>query len=307
MKIFTSRDNFRESGTAVVVGKFDCLHLGHMEIINDIISKPYKSLVFTFPESPRVILSNPKEPVKSILTNSEKEEMLREKNIDYLLYYEFSRDFMALSPEAFISLLVEKYHMKYISAMEDFRFGSKNSGDTELLKKLSEKYNYKCNIVPAVRNIENEIITSTLIREMISKGKIKKANDMLGYNYFISGEIVHGRGMGKKILNFPTINLIPDEKKLLPPNGAYVTRIEFPDGKIFGGMTNIGYKPSVSGKNRLGIETNIFDFDHDVYGKDCKIIFLKFIRPEKKFDSLTALSAQLSIDKKFSLQILNES
>ena len=191
--------------------------------------------------------------------------------------------------------------------MEDFRFGSKNSGDTELLKKLSEKYNYKCNIVPAVRNIENEIITSTLIREMISKGKIKKANDMLGYNYFISGEIVHGRGMGKKILNFPTINLIPDEKKLLPPNGAYVTRIEFPDGKIFGGMTNIGYKPSVSGKNRLGIETNIFDFDHDVYGKDCKIIFLKFIRPEKKFDSLTALSAQLSIDKKFSLQILNES
>lgn len=302
MKILTSRDNFKNEDTAVVVGKFDCLHLGHMEIIDDILSRHLRTLVFTFSESPRIILSHSNEQVKSILTNQEKEKILEGKNIDYLLYYEFSREFMALSPEDFIRLLVEKYHMKFISAMDDFRFGSKNAGDTSFLQAKAGEYGYKCHIVPAVRNEDDEVITSTLIRSEISKGRIKSANDMLGYNYFVSGRIVHGRGMGKKILDFPTINLIPDSKKLLPPNGAYVTKIEFPDGKIYEGMTNIGYKPTVSGKNRLGIETHIFDFDIDVYGRDCKVIFLKFIRTEKKFDSLTELSEQLKRDREFSKQ-----
>lgn len=304
MKIITSKDNFLNNETAIVVGKFDCIHLGHKEIIDDILSKSLKSLVFTFPESPRIILSHSKDSVKNLLTNAEKEEILRKKDIDFLLYYEFSKNFMALSPEDFIRLLVEKYHMKFISAMDDFRFGSKNSGDTNLLKALSFKYDYKCHIVPAVKNSDGEVITSTLIRSCISEGKIKKANEMLGYEYFISGEIVHGRGMGKKILSYPTINLIPDEKKLLPPNGAYVTKIEFNDGKVFGGMTNIGFKPTISGKNRLGIETHIFDFDIDVYGKECKVIFLKYIRPEKKFDSLTLLTAQLEKDEVFSRETL---
>lgn len=302
MQIINSQSKFKNEDTAVVVGKFDCLHLGHMEIIDDILSRPLKSLVFTFSESPRIILSHSNEPVKNILTNAEKEKILEGKNIDYLLYYEFSKEFMSLSPEDYIRLLVEKYHMKYISAMDDFRFGSKNSGDTAFLQSMAQKYGYKCHIVPAVRNEDDEVITSTLIRSRISEGRIKSANDMLGYDYFVSGKIVHGRGMGKKVLDFPTINLIPDSKKLLPPNGAYVTKIEFPDGKIYGGMTNIGFKPTVSGKNHLGIETHIFDFDHDVYGRDCRVIFLKYIRPEKKFDSLTSLSEQLSRDKEFSKQ-----
>ena len=175
---------------------------------------------------------------------------------------------------------------------EDFRFGHERKGSPELLEKYGEKYDYET-IVIAKEMEGNRKISSTYIREELKKGNMEKIADLLGSPFFTAGVIEHGRGMGHRDF-FPTANIIPPKSKLMPPNGVYVTVSHLEDGD-YPGITNVGYKPTV-GENFLGVETNLFDCDLDLYGQKCRVDFYKYIRPEQKFTSFEALKAQIRRD-----------
>ena len=202
---------------------------------------------------------------------------------------------MKLSPEAFIENLVHEFNIKGIVFGFNYRFGYKNKGDLELLKTLSKKFDFELYIKEAY-TIENEIVSSTRIRELISLGEIKKANEMLGREYVLRGEVVGGRRLGRTI-GFPTANLKPLTNILIPKIGVYYTNVEV-EGKIYKGITSVGNNPKVNGKN-ITIETNILDFNKDIYNNNIKVYFLDRIRDEKKFSSLDELKIQLEKDKKF--------
>ncbi len=279
--------------TAVTIGKFDGLHTGHELLMSKILEQDgLESFVFSFVESPNVVLNQSNE--KKLITNEERIYSLDRQGISYLMLCEFSQ-IMSLEPEDFIEILVERFHMKYLVCGDDFHFGKYGKGDCDLLKELSLKYHFTLEVVKKISDGEREI-SSTYVREEIAKGNVAHANELLGYPYFIHGRIVHGNHIGTTI-GIPTINMIPSEEKFLPKFGVYVTEVEI-DHRTYHGVTNIGVKPTVSGENKVGVETNILDFREDAYEKEAKVTFLEFLRDEKKFSTVEELQEQMRKDKR---------
>lgn len=272
--------------TAVTLGKFDGLHRGHQKLIKRTMGyqrQGYKSTVFTLDFGRKEML----------LTGEERREILEKKGVSYLIDCPFLPEVASMEPEDFIqSVLVDKLHAKKIVVGEDFHFGHNRKGDARLLKELEHIYEYEAEIVRKEKEGDREI-SSTYIREEIAKGNMEAAGRLLGYPYFVSGEVLHGRHIGSRLLA-PTTNLVPTTRKLLPPNGVYISRT-LVNGREYGGITNIGYKPTVGEKFR-GVETYMFDFDEDLYGCDITVQLLKFLRPEKKFDSIDLLREQMKQD-----------
>lgn len=272
--------------TAVTLGKFDGLHRGHQKLIKRTMGyqrQGYKSTVFTLDFGRKEML----------LTGEERREILEKKGVSYLIDCPFLPEVASMEPEDFIqSVLVDKLHAKKIVVGEDFHFGHNRKGDARLLKELEHIYEYEAEIVRKEKEGDREI-SSTYIREEIAKGNMETAGRLLGYPYFVSGEVLHGRHIGSRLL-VPTTNLVPTTRKLLPPNGVYISRT-LVNGREYGGITNIGYKPTVGEKFR-GVETYMFDFDEDLYGCDITVQLLKFLRPEKKFDSIDLLREQMKQD-----------
>ncbi|MEG1291178.1 MAG: riboflavin kinase, partial [Lachnospiraceae bacterium] len=167
-------------------------------------------------------------------------------------------------------------------------------GDYKLLQEYAPVYGYEVKVVNKMQENHRDI-SSTYIREEILNGDIQKANRLLGYDYFVEGIILHGKKMGKAVLGIPTINLIPPQEKLLPPNGVYFTKITW-NHKEYQGITNVGCKPTIRGNNPIGVETHIFDFSDDIYDQKVKISFLNRVREERKFESLEALIKQMEQD-----------
>ena len=272
--------------TAVTLGKFDGLHRGHQKLLNRIMKYAQKedcdSVVCAF-DMDRDCL----------MTNEERRAFLEDK-VDYLIEIPFTREMMEMEAEKFIDeILHKKLHASHIVVGTDFNFGHEKRGNHQMLEKYAAKYGYTVDVVEKAYYKDREI-SSTYIREALEKGEMELAKDLLGYPYFVSGEVLHGRHMGGRLL-FPTTNLIPTTRKLLPPNGVYVSRTHLEDGRILGGMTNIGYKPTVGEKFR-GVETYLYDVDEDLYGADIRVELLHFIRPERKFESLDALREQMKKD-----------
>ena len=201
---------------------------------------------------------------------------------------------MQTDATSFIELLVNNLNMKYMVVGSDFTFGYKGAGDVELLKELSERYDFELRVIDKIKR-NNRDISSTYIREELREGHIDVVNEMLGYEYFVWGEVVHGAHLGTKI-GIPTINIMPEHNKLVPKFGVYVTTIDF-EGRIYHGVTNVGTKPSVSEKNIVGIETHILDYNGDLYGKYVRVTFQSFLRPEMKFNSVEELKNQMKRDK----------
>ncbi|MDO4534755.1 MAG: bifunctional riboflavin kinase/FAD synthetase [Clostridium perfringens] len=282
----------------VALGSFDGVHKGHLLLIDEIVNlaekKQGKSMVYTFKNHPLSIIDKNKTP-KILLDNKSKEEILESLGVDILCLKEFNNDLMKLSPEAFIENLVNEFNIKGIVVGFNYRFGYKNKGDLNLLKDLSKKFNFELYIKKAY-TIENEIVSSTRIRELISLGRIKKANEMLGREYVLRGEVVGGRRLGRTI-GFPTANLKPLDSMLIPKIGVYYTNVEV-QGEIYKGITSVGNNPTVNGKNTT-IETYILNFDKDIYSETIKVYFIDKIRDEKKFSGLDELKIQLEKDKTF--------
>ena len=303
MKVF--EDNFVEyfeDKTIIALGGFDGLHLGHRALIEKTIHIAKrlncKSMIFTFKNHPLSIINEEAAP-KLLMSNQYKQELLAEYNIEILNMAEFHAEFMKLSPEEYISNLVKHYNASGLVVGFNHRFGYKNLGDIDLLKDLSKTLGFNLYVVPPVK-YKGEIVSSSKIRNLLSEdGDIEKANKMLSRYYTLEGEIIRGKQLGRK-LGFPTVNLDYSKEYVLPRGGVYFSIVEH-NNKKYKGITNIGYNPTVE-NHKLSIETHIIDFNQELYNEKIKIYFVKRIRDEKKFNSLTELSEQLKNDKIFALK-----
>ena len=281
--------------TVITLGKFDGLHEGHKNLMDTMFSvkkeRGYKALIFTFDIQPNAKIK--KEPIPVITTNLEKRSLFEDLGVDYFLECPFTEDLMTMSPEAFLAFLVEKLCVKCFVVGEDFHFGYKRSGSVQTIADLAEKYDYSYYIKEKVKYKEKEI-SSTYIRSELTAGNMATARKLLGYPYFIENEIVHGNHIGSA-MGIPTVNMAIDEQKVIPPKGVYVSQVRV-DGKTYMGVSNIGNKPTVGENYPTGVETFIFDFTEDLYGKTIRVSFLYYLRPEKKFASLEELKEQMLKD-----------
>ena len=297
MKIIYGEQKIEEE-TAVIIGKFDGVHIGHrklLEVIKKAGERGLRTSVFTFNPSPARYFGY--SDGRNILSINEKYNVLERLGVDYVYELKLDENTSILEPEVFIrDYLLGRMNAKLIAAGPDVSFGNKGRGNYDLLRRMGEEYGYETRLVDKV-SFEHEIVSSTLIRQYIEGGNVEKAANMLEMPYFIRGTIIHGMNMGHSI-GFPTANLLIPEDKVIPRFGVYRTEVAV-DSKEYAGITNVGNKPTVSGVREAGIETYILGFEGNIYEKEAKVSFCEFIRPEIKFDSLEALKQRINEDVEF--------
>lgn len=272
---------------AVAIGNFDGVHLGHMQLINEVLDLncPCKKGIITF--NPHTMEFFTGDSFRRITTVKMKEDLIKKLGFDYLISVKFTKEFSNLSVRQFIKFLKD-LNVKKIVVGADFRFGFKGQGKPKDLAN-----DFELVVVPDVI-LNNQVISSTTIKDYIQSGKLEKAREMLGYNYKIRAEVIHGNKVGSKKLGFPTANLDYDHL-VLPPNGVYYTKVYY-NGKIYGGMTNIGHNPTVNFSEDRKLEVHILDFNKDIYYEEIEIEFIEFLRKEQKFKSKDQLIGQLKQD-----------
>ena len=279
---------------AVAIGKFDGIHLGHQKLIQKIIeqkAKGYLATVFTFDTSAAAFFGGEE---KELTTRAEKRTVFEKMGVDVLIEFPLNRETAATEPVDFVQkYLVSQMQAAYICAGTDLSFGRKGAGNYELLQQYADSCGYRVELIEKVR-MDGEEVSSTRVREAVRTGQMEAAARMLGIPYSVSGSVEHGRRLGRTI-GMPTANLLPEQDKLLPPNGVYYSRVLMGD-RIYRGITNIGCKPTVSNRHILGVETYLYDFAGDIYGKDITVQLLAFRRPEMKFDGVDSLKAQMQKD-----------
>lgn len=283
-----------EENTVLSLGKFDGVHRGHDLLLENLFQKKKEGLsaaIFTFNIPPRQNVEHAMQHV--LTTNEEKMHLLEQLGVDYLIECPFTREIMCMEAQDFVRKIVKELHVKCFVVGDDFHFGHNRCGDYHMLRDMSEELGYEVIVVKKIKEDERDI-SSTFVREEVELGHIEKANHLLGYPYFVCGKVEHGKEIGRTI-GIPTINLLPPKEKLLPPFGVYVSKVLI-DGKEYHGVTNVGRKPTIAGVNPVGVETHILDVAQDLYGKEVKVEFLKFVRPEQKFDSVESLKNQMQQD-----------
>jgi len=282
--------------TAVTLGNFDGVHMGHRSLINLMKSKAkeqnLKTIVFSFYPHPMFLFGTNSDSRALIMGYEEKKMMIEDMGVDAYVEYPFTKDFASLSPEAFARLIFEELNCKVLIVGFNYHFGKMAKGNGDLLKEIGKEYGVEVICVPSVNCLE-ERVSSTRIRKAITSADIALADKLLTVPYFVHGEIIHGKKLGRGI-GFPTMNVVADKTKLFPPNGVYATRTVI-DGKKYSSVTNIGVQPTVNGTDKV-VETNVFDFNEEVYGKKVTVYFFEFIRPEQKFAGLDELKNQLAKD-----------
>ncbi|MDA9550609.1 bifunctional riboflavin kinase/FAD synthetase [Flavobacteriaceae bacterium] len=296
------RENLKDYNSTkpsvITIGTFDGVHIGHKKIINQLTSISSKnnliSILLSFFPHPKMVLQNDKE-LKLINTIQEKEGLLNSLNLDYLIIKEFTKEFSRLSALEFVrDILVNKLNAKHIIIGYDHHFGRNRTANIEQLKEFGELYDFKVTEILA-QDIDDIAISSTKIRKSLINGEITLANKFLGYNFFFSGNVVHGNNIGKTI-SFPTANIKIDAPyKLVPKNGVYIVKTII-DNQITFGMMNIGYNPTFNGKQK-SIEIHFMNFNKNIYDKTLTIEMILRIRNEIKFNSVDDLKKQLEQDK----------
>ncbi|MGL4451614.1 MAG: bifunctional riboflavin kinase/FAD synthetase [Sarcina sp.] len=286
--------------TYIALGSFDGIHKGHLTLMNELLKaskeKNVLSMVYTFKNHPLTIINSSARP-KIVMVNQQKIDVLDTLGIDIVCLDEFNRKLMVMEPEEFIQMLIKRFNAKGFVVGFNYRFGHKNKGDIKLLKQLSDKYNFELKVMDAYKE-NGKVVSSTRIRELITTGEIEMANELLTREFILTGEIVHGKKLGRTI-GFPTANLKVDEKLALPKIGVYYTNIEV-DGKVYKGITSVGNNPTVNGDTTT-VETYILNFSQDIYGKQINLYFIEKMREQQKFTSLDELKKQLEKDKMYAL------
>ena len=287
--------------TAVAVGKFDGIHLGHRRLLDTLLKQKDNGLitvVITFDPPPEVFLG--KSENKQLLTNAEKEKILTALGIENLYYYPMNETNAAMSAENFVrDILLDMFNMAYICAGEDIRFGKGGSGDCEFILNMSKKFDFEAQIVDKVYHDKREI-SSSYVREAVGNSDMKLTEILLGKPYSFTGFVTEGYRLGRT-LGFPTANLTIEETKIIPKSGVYLSNVVTKTGE-YKGISNIGIKPTIDGLRRPGIETYIYDYNGDLYGEPIEVGLLDFIRPEKKFNGIEELKAQVLRDIEFGLK-----
>lgn len=291
MRVYNEVQDFNLKASAVTLGKFDGIHLGHKKLISETIKAKKEmgldTVLFSFDTSGI-------KKIQSITTKEERELICEELDIDNIIFFPVNEDTMSIEPEEFIrKILIEKIKAKVVVTGKDFRFGKERRGNVDMLREFSKECGYKLIVVENVMD-GNQRISSSNIKELIRRSEITRANEMLGYSYFVYGSVVRGKQVGRTI-DRRTVNIIPKENKIIPKNGVYKTVITV-GGKEYKSITNIGECPTVRDDGGITIETHIFDFNEEIYDSKVKVSFEKFIREERKFDSLEELRNQISLD-----------
>lgn len=300
MEVIHNLANYRPKKPAILtIGTFDGVHIGHQKIISDLVAKAKKenlcAVVLTFFPHPRMVLQKESQ-LKMIDTLKEKRQLLEILGVEILIIQPFTLEFSRMTAIEYTrDLLVNGLGISKLIIGYDHRFGRNREATVEDLKNFGLDYDFTVEEIPA-QDIASIAVSSTKVRNAITAGEIKKANQYLGRPFSLIGTIVKGDKIGRKI-GFPTANLYIEEKyKLKPQNGVYLVQCHWDNQKYFG-MMNVGKRPTISGKETQ-IETYFFDFDGDLYGKKLNINLLEKIRDEQKYDSLESLGNQLSIDQK---------
>lgn len=280
--------------SAVSLGKFDGIHLGHRILLKKIGQK--EGLI------PTVFTFSMGSTVPRLYTQQEKNQILEGMGIAREVIFPFNDVTRRMLPEQFIEeILMKCMDARYICVGEDFRFGRNREGTVDTLVRYQSSCGYELEIVEKLRD-GGDIIGSTLIRYELEQGNLARVNRLLGAPYFICGRVLHGNALGRQ-MGFPTANLIPPQGKKLPPNGVYATTVEC-NGGIWYGVTNIGRKPTI-GKYDIGVETYIMDFKQEIYGQELFVRFHQFLRPEQRFGSVEQLHRQMERDREAAYEYLS--
>jgi riboflavin kinase / FMN adenylyltransferase len=299
LKIFQKTSSFSsEEKTFVTIGTFDGVHFGHQKIIEKLVFEARKmqkkSVLLTFFPHPRMVLQKDAS-IELINTIEERATLLKKTGLDYLIIHPFSKEFSRTTALEFVrDVLVNKLNISKLIIGYDHHFGKNREGNITQLTEYSHLYNFEVEEIPA-QDIDDVSVSSTKIRHALHSGSLKTANNYLGYNFMLNGNVVNGKKLGGKI-GYPTANIdVKESYKLIPKTGVYVVK-SLMDKEIIFGMMNIGNRPTVNG-NHQTIEVHFFDFNKDLYGQNITIELLYFLRDEQKFDSLELLIAQLKKDE----------
>lgn len=308
MKKYSSASVYKnERESVVTIGTFDGVHLGHKAILKRLVETAKKesldSVVLTFFPHPRMVLQQNVD-IKLLNTIDERTKLLEETGLDNLVIHPFTHAFSRLTALEYVrDILVKSLKAKKIIIGYDHRFGRNRNANIVDLKEFGRIYGFEVEEISA-KELDDVAISSTKIRKALEAGDVETANNFLGYNFMISGEVVRGKAIGRTI-NYPTANLKPKETyKLIPKNGVYVVQANIKNKNVFG-ITSIGTNPSVGGTEKT-IETYFLDFNEDLYGEEITIEFLKFIRNEAYFDSIEKLRLEIEKDENFANQFIKE-
>jgi riboflavin kinase/FMN adenylyltransferase len=305
----TSLPHFKSA--IVTMGAFDGVHKGHQQIIQRMkqlaLNVQGETIIITFHPHPRKVISSVPGEIKQLTNIKERIQLLEAAGIDHLVIINFDYQFSNRTAEQYVEdFLYQYFKPNTVIVGYDHHFGKGRNGNIELLKTMGARLHFKVEEINE-QLVQNEIISSTLIRNYISDQQIKKANDLLGYAYQFEGFVVRGNQLGRTI-GYPTANLhINDEEKLIPANGVYAVKVKgvCTNHELVEGMMNIGIRPTVDGQKKV-IEVNIFNFDQDIYEQYLTVLVYEFIRGEVKFNGLDALKNQLNQDKITASAILEQ-
>jgi riboflavin kinase/FMN adenylyltransferase len=299
LQVIYNETELSNRNTGVGLGNFDGLHIGHMALINTLISEcrlnDLDSVVYTFNKHPQNILRKTLiDPL--ITTNEQKIKLLERTALDYLYYESFDETYSRLSPQEFIdTVLIDKLKARLVVAGFNYRFGYKGKGDVEYLKKNGDKLGFRVIVVPPVK-VKSEIVSSTIIRSYIKKGRMEHVFQLLGRHFSLYGTVVCGKKVGRT-LGFPTANIVADSAMVVPANGVYITKTKY-DDKWINSITNVGIAPTVKEDRVFSIETHLLDYNEDIYGRNIEVCFIQKLREEKKYESIDALKRQVQEDIK---------
>jgi len=298
MEIYrTTKDINKNRPSALALGFFDGLHLGHTTLLDKCIEfareRGYSADVFTFRDHPKNVLSG-EMLVPRIITESEKLLKLSALGIDRVFDFDFTESFHKMPPEEFArDLLAEAFAVKAVFCGFNFRFGADASGTPATLKDLGNTYDFETHVIEPVC-VGDNLVSSSLIRSCINSGDVGSASSLLGREYSLGGSVQMGRRLGR-ILGFPTANIVPDKSLTLPANGVYITET-LVGGVLYPSISNIGVRPTINDLGSVSIETHLLDFDGDLYGSYLSVQFKTMIREERHFENEEHLRRQIAID-----------
>ena len=282
----------------IALGFFDGVHLGHGALLRRAAEEAQKrgceSAVFTFDRPPKEVITGI--PCPLINSPEDRAELVKRLyGIDEMIMVPFDDEMRTTPWDRFVTdILVGRYGTVHLVAGHDHHFGHRNQGSPELLKEKCAELGLGCDIIPAV-TLDGVTVSSTHIRKLLEEGDVETARAFLGHPHVMTQTVGHGRQLGRTI-GIPTANLVAPPHVLLPKRGVYAAKITLPDGRAFGGVTNVGVRPTVNNGQDVTVEPWILDFDGDLYGQAIRVEFFRRLRDERKFESLDALRSQIETD-----------
>ncbi len=299
MKIIPDKELEKNNlnGVVLTLGNFDGVHLGHQEVLKRVVRRSRElntsSMVFTFEPHPVRVLA-PNKGLLLLSTMEERKKLIEHFDIDFLYFAHFTDEFARKHPEEFVNeIILRKINPKKIIVGHDYSFGRERKGGIDLLRRIGDKAGFKVEVVSAYM-IDGQPVSSSLIRDLIGKGEVKKASNLLGRCYSLKGQVVRGNRRGTTI-GFPTANVKP-EKELLPRTGVYALLVLY-DNKIYNGVCNIGYNPTFNDNSgRLSTEVFLIDFEGDLYSRTVELFFVERLRDETQFSAPEQLAGQIKRD-----------